>query len=101
MDIVVEGVLIHNPNDIETFPVRLSQDNFLLVKEKLDYERSKIVGYFKALKQEGVIKSNHRPKNKKIQKHLDELVKLKKKMKNSIEKIDMIYKWTFKKANMY
>lgn len=92
MEITIEGILIHSPNNIERKLVTLTQENYLLVREKLKYERYKIIAYFRALKEAGHIKSIFRPKNKKIQGHLDDLCLLKSRMKKSIEKIDAIYK---------
>lgn len=91
MDIIIEGILIKTPKDIKRFPIQLTQSNNLFIKEKLIFERNKLIRYLQELKKQGVVKSNYRPKNKKIQSHLDEICKLNRDIKKSIQKIDLIY----------
>jgi len=92
MEIIIEGIIFHDSENIEIIPITITQSKYLLIREKLNYERRKIIEYFKDLKQKGEIKSNFRPKNKKIQVKLDRLCKINRNVKNTIEKIDQIYK---------
>lgn len=91
MDIIIEAVLVHTPYNIETFPVKLTQSNYFIIKQKLKFERSKLVTYLQQLKKDGIIKSNYRPKNKEIQEHLNEVCITSRKIKKTIEKISTIY----------
>ena len=92
MEITIEGIIFHDSDNIEVIPITITQSKYLLIREKLAYERRKIIEYFKDLKSKGEIKSNFRPKNKKIQDKLDRLFKINRKVKDTIQKIDEIYK---------
>lgn len=91
MDIIIEGILVHSPKNIERFYIKLTQSNYNMVKSKLQFERNKLIRYLQELKKQGVVKSNYRPKNKKIQGHLNEICKLNRDIIKSIQKIDDIY----------
>jgi len=91
MDITVEGVIVHNPHNIEKVQVKLTELNHIMVRAKLEHERRKLIEYLKKLKTDGIIKSNYRPKNKKIQPHLDEICKENRKIKKTIRTINDIY----------
>lgn len=58
--------------------VSIKKDQVIYVIAKLKASREHIIKLFKILRDQGLIKSLARPKNKKIQKHLDELVAIKK-----------------------
>lgn len=90
--VTTHGALFKDPNNIELFLIDVTADKYKLVRSKLVSERQKIIEYLKDLKDKGEIKSFLRPKNKKIQKHLDEICLIKRNMKKSIEKLDVIYK---------
>jgi len=92
MDILIEGVIVHNPNKIEVIPINVTKNNYRIVRAKLVFERYKIINYLKELKLKGTIKSIYRPKNKQIKQHLIEIIAIKKRMKRTIEKIDVIFK---------
>jgi len=92
MDITIEGIIFHDSDNVEIIPITITQSKYLLIRHKLVYERRKIIEYFKDLKFKGEIKSNFRPKNKKIQTKLDRLCKINRKVKKTIQKIDQIYK---------
>lgn len=92
MEITVEGIIVHSPKNIERILIKVTEKNFILIKQKLQFERNKIIKYLKALKQEGIIKSNYRPKNRKIQDHLNEVCEVNRRMIKTIEKIDTIYR---------
>ena len=92
MDITIEGIIFNDSDNVQVIPIVITQSKYLLIREKLAYERRKIIEYFKDLKSKGEIKSNFRPKNKKIQDKLDRLCKINRKVKDTIQKIDEIYK---------
>jgi len=58
---------------------------------KLKSEIKYIVDFFKKLKELGEINSIWRPKNKKLQKEIDKLVDIKKKLKQDIRKMNIIF----------
>ena len=93
MDITIEGIIFHDSDNIEIIPIAITQSKYFIIRSKLKFERRKITEYFKDLKAQGIIKSNFRPKNKKIQDKLDNLCKINRRVKETIEKIDQIYKW--------
>ena len=92
MDITIEGIIFHDSDNVQVIPITITQSKYLLIREKLVYERRKIIEYLKDLKSQGTIESNFRPKNKKIQTKLDNLCKINRRVKKTIEKIDQIYK---------
>ena len=77
---------------IETFPIEVTIQNKEKVQRKLELERKKIINRLKQYKSEEQIKSIFRPKNKKIQDELDELVNVKREIKRSINLIKKILK---------
>jgi len=91
MDITIEGVIVHDPHNIEKVQVNLTELNHIMVRSKLEHERLKLIRYLQELKKDGTIKSNYRPKNKRIQKHLDEICKENRKIKKTIRTINDIY----------
>lgn len=92
LKVIVQVFLFHSPEDIEHFLVNVTALKYKLVRSKLLSERQKLIVYLQGLQEEGKIKSVLRPKNKRIQKHLDEICNIKKIMKKSIEKLDVIFK---------
>jgi len=89
--ISINAVLFHGPDDIEIFPIKVTELTYRKVIKKIQSERRKIIEYFRLLLGEGKIKSIWRPKNKQMKEKLRELVELKKAMKKDIEKIKTIY----------
>jgi len=92
MEITIEGIIFHDSDNVQVIPIMITQSKYLFIREKLVYERRKIIEYFKDLKDQGIIKSNFRPKNKKIQDKLDRLCKVNRRVRDTIQKIDQIYK---------
>lgn len=89
---------MENIIDIATFnekvrliKIKVNDNDYKIVIKKLLLEKEKIVNYLYNLKEQGKIKSIFRPKNKQIQKELNELIKAKKTIKKAIEKIKEIY----------
>ena len=70
----------------------VNEHNFIIVRKRLELEKKEIIDYFKELQEQGLIKSIGRPKNKQMQKGLDELIKAKRIIKESITKIRTIYR---------
>jgi len=75
----------------EYFSIDVSEDKYYLVKKRLILENTKIVNVLKRMKKDKLIRSIFMPSNKRIQKELDELVKAKKVIKDSIKKITAFY----------
>jgi len=69
----------------------LNNQNYILVRKKLESTKQDIIEHLRELKKEGVIKSIYRPINKDFQKMLNELVKAKRIITNSINTIKELY----------
>ena len=91
MEITIEGFLVNSPEDIKKVQIIPTSENYFKVKSKINFERNKLIKYLSGLKENGLIKSVYRPKNKKLQEHLDNVCKAKRQMKASIEKLDAIF----------
>ena len=90
---MIHVVLVKDPYRFKEFEVITSEKNYQLHRAKLEQEKKKIVNFLKDFKSQGVIRSVYIPKNRRIQKELNELVRLKKKLDNSIKKIrEFFYK---------
>lgn len=87
MEIIIKGVLVHSINDIEIFSIKVDDKKSLIIKKKLEEQNNKAINILKRLKDRGEIKSIWIPKNKKIQNELNNLVKAKKEIKNSLKNI--------------
>jgi len=92
MQNIIKAVLYHSPKNIEIFNIKVDESNYEIIIKKLESEKAKIIKYLNRLKDDGIIKWINRPKNKKIQSNLNELVKAKKIINNSIETIKTIYR---------
>ena len=68
-----------------------SKKQAIKIVQKLIDVKKEIVEILRKKKEEGEIKSIFRPKNKKVQMYLDDLVNAKRQNKKSIEKIKEIY----------
>ena len=88
MTIILRAVLADKK---EPFNVKVDNTNYLLIRDLLGKERTKIVNKFKTYKSAGLIGSISFPRNKTLQKELDELVSKKRLIKDSIEKINKIF----------
>jgi len=91
MEVEINAILFHSYKNIEIVPIKVIESNYKIVLKKLTSEREKIINYLKSLQSKGSIKSIFRPKNKQMQKELNELCKLKKEVKKNIDKIKTIY----------
>jgi len=92
LEVVTIAVIFRSPENVEVFPVRINEDNYILARGKMEFERDKIIDYLKSLREKGLIKSVYRPKNKKLQKQLNHLVKAKRSLAESINKIKLVYR---------
>jgi len=92
MQNIIKAVLYHSPKNIEIFNIKVDEFSYEIIIKKLESEKAKIIKYLNRLKDDGIIKWINRPKNKKIQSNLNELVKAKKIINNSIETIKTIYR---------
>ena len=77
--------------DKDIFNVKVDNSNYYIIKELLSKERTKIINKLKTYKSAGLIGSINYPRNKTIQKELDELVYKKRIIKDSISKITSIF----------
>jgi hypothetical protein len=76
----------------EPFNVMATKENYLIIYNLLKSEKQKIIEKFKEYKSAGLIGSIFYPRNKIIQNELDELVKKKRLMTSSMEKILKLFK---------
>ena len=88
--IKINAVLFHSIDNIETFPIDVTEDKYNLIIKKLESERQKIISCLKDLKEQGKIKSVLRPKNKQI-KELKNLINVRREIKKNIDKLKTIY----------
>lgn len=89
MEMVLNGIIFDN--EIIQFPIRVDETNWIKVKSKLCIEKEKIIDFLKELEDSGQIKSIKRPKNKKIQKFLNELIHAKSEIKKSVKHINDLF----------
>jgi len=75
----------------EEICINVEEESKPYVVGKLKSEIKYIVDFFKKLKELGEINSIWRPKNKKLQKEIDKLVDIKKKLKQDIRKMNIIF----------
>lgn len=75
----------------EYFSIDVTEEKYEIVKKRLILENTKIVNVLKRMKNDGLIKSIYMPSNKKIQKELNELIKAKLIIKDSVKKLTGFY----------
>ena len=78
MDLIVNGFLVKDLNNIEQMKIRINEVNYKLIKAKLIQEQENIIEILKELKNTGTIRSVSIPKNKEMQEQLNNLVRIKK-----------------------
>jgi len=89
MEIIVKGYFFDGV--LEPFTATVTKETAIKARGRLEIERRNIINHLRKLQEQGEIKSVFRPKNKKIQQQLNDLVKAKKILKESVEKIRMIF----------
>lgn len=93
MELIVRVVLINDLDDIELFSATITKSNYKIARKNQELQLKKIILILKEMKEQGIIKSVNKPKNKKIQGKLNQLVELKKIIKQTINNIsEMFYK---------
>lgn len=88
MEIIIKAAKANSP---EIFNVATNEDNCILIRNLLVEERDKIISKLKNYKTAGLIGSIFYPRNKYLQKELNELVHKKRVLKKSIEQINKIF----------
>lgn len=92
MQVVVKcHQVLQFPVKVDSFLASINENNSKIAKKNLEHNYKKIVLYLKDLKDRGQINSVLKPKNKRMQTDLDKLVKIKKELKDSINKIKTIF----------
>ena len=91
MELKTTAGLITKLGSIERFVIEIDSHHYVKARKKLEAEREKCLVILRELKQKGKIKSISLPKNETIQKELDDLVKLKEELIESIENIKEIF----------
>ena len=76
----------------EIFTVKVAKQNYIIIYNLLKLEKQKIIERLKEYKSAGLIKSIFYPRNKIMQSELDELVKKKRLLTSSMEKILKLFK---------
>jgi len=94
MEIIIDAVLVKSLKKVEIFPIRVTEENFLIVKKKLESQKQKIVKIIKKLYSEGKIKSitYYLPRDKSLKKDLKKLKKASLTIRESISKIREAYR---------
>jgi hypothetical protein len=90
MKIKTNAGLINSLTDISLFEILVNDNNYVKVKKKIESELDKSLNILHELKDKGKIKSMSLPRNKEIQESLNKLVKFRKTLKNSLDKIKLI-----------
>ena len=91
MELKTTAGLIEGLEKIDIFEISVNDKNCLKVRKKLESEVNKTRDILRDLKEIGKIKSISLPRNKELQEGIDNIVKFKEKLKDSIEKIKEIY----------
>ncbi|MHA1876758.1 MAG: hypothetical protein ACTSUC_09980 [Promethearchaeota archaeon] len=89
-EIIIKVANIKKDN-INEFYTKINDKNAYISREKLKIEIKKIINILKDLKKKGIISTIYYPKNKKCQESLDKLVNLKRQLKKSLEKINVVF----------
>ena len=92
MELIIKAIKVNGLGDTESFSVKITEQKALLIKGNQRLEKAKIIKILKDLEIGGEIKSIFIPKNKKIQKELDELVNAKKEIEKSLSKIIELFR---------
>ena len=91
MELKTTAGLINGLEKIEIFEISVNEKTCLKVRKKLESEVNKVLNILRDLKNQGKVKSVSLPRNKELQGKIDRIVKFKKVLKDSIEKIKEIY----------
>lgn len=91
MELILNAVIFNEFKDLEEFQIKVNDLNYQIVSKRLILEQRKIINLLKEFKEDGIIKSIYIPKNKKIQKDLDNLIRIKKEIKLNLRKIKEVF----------
>ena len=91
MDITIKVYKVNSLTDIKEETKIVNEVNYLRVNAKLELDYENIVNLIKHMKESGIITNIFYPQNKKLQKEIDNLVKIKRDIKNSIRKIKEVF----------
>lgn len=92
MEQLATAVIVHSIDEIEVFRIRITEEKHKIIRCRLEAERLKIIDILKKLYDDEQIKSVKKPKNKKIQIKLNNLVKAKQTIDKTIKFIKQMYK---------
>mgnify|MGYP001562646075 CR=1 FL=1 len=92
MDLTIKVYDIYNIDKIEGMNKVVNEVNYQKYTAKLECDYRLIVNLFKQMKEQGLIKSIYIPKNKRLTKEISNLIRIKKEIKNTINKINSLYK---------
>ena len=90
MEFSINAIEFNKP-ELRRFVAKITSEDYKLARSNLELQNKKIVSYFRELYDAGEIKSIFRPKNKKLQSQLNDLIKAKKVAKQSINKINILF----------
>lgn len=91
MEIVTDVILFKDFENIVYKQAHTNEINYVMHRQALEFQKFRIICTLKQMKDKGEIKSIFRPKNKKIQDKLDELVEAKRILTKSIDKIREVF----------
>ena len=91
MELITKAVLVHSLIDVEIFSIKVNYHNYQIIRKRLEMELAKIINILNVMKDEGDIGSVSKPRNKKLQVHLNRLIDVKKILKQSISNISEVY----------
>ena len=87
---IVKVYHIKNGQPIRT-DVNVDGTTYWMVRKKLEAERLKVLKILSIMKEQNLIKSIRRPKNKKIQVYLNELINAKQQIIKTVEKLKILF----------
>jgi hypothetical protein len=91
VEIIIKGFLIESLGNIKKYNLDVNKGDSKMIYGKLEEQNKKAIDILKRLKKSGKINSIYIPKNKKIQKELNELVETKREIKKSLNKLKQLY----------
>jgi hypothetical protein len=87
MEIIIKCFKVHSWNNIEQFQAKVNDLKYEIVKKNQMYQYELLVDILKDLKNKELIKSVFQPKNKRIQNELDNIVRVKRLIKRSLNQL--------------
>lgn len=87
----IKAYLIRNLQSIQPKFVFVNDQNYILIRKRLELERRKSIQILTDLKENGQIAAISKPRNRSIQEELDKIMKAKKDINSAILKIKEFY----------